>query len=275
MATLVFFHAHPDDEAMITAGTMAAAADAGHRVVLVVATGGEQGEPKPGVLEPGEELGSRRMAETQRSAEILGVDRVHFLGYLDSGMMGEPTNDDPRSFWRADVEEAATALAGLLGEDGAEALTIYDDGGTYGHPDHIQVHRVGRRAAELAGLPPERLFAATLNRARMQAMRSTFAAAGADLTEPGVEERVEADFDPDTMGVPEEQITHEIDVSGLADRKRRSMRAHQSQISDDDYMMRMPPDRFRLVFGTESYVCLGRARPPDEPVLTDPWAGLG
>jgi LmbE family N-acetylglucosaminyl deacetylase len=132
VATLVFFHAHPDDESMIAAGTMAAAADAGHRVVMVVATRGEQGEPKPGVLAPGEQLGRRREAETQRSAEILGVERVHFLGYVDSGMMGEPTNDDPASFWQADVDEAATALAALLAEEGADALTIYDEWGTYG-----------------------------------------------------------------------------------------------------------------------------------------------
>ena len=96
---------------------MAKAAGAGHRVVLVVATRGEHGEPVPGVLDDGEQLSVRRIAETHESAEVLGVDRVEFLGYVDSGMMGEPTNDEPGSFWQADVDEAAARLAAILGEE--------------------------------------------------------------------------------------------------------------------------------------------------------------
>jgi LmbE family N-acetylglucosaminyl deacetylase len=95
MATLVCFHAHPDDESIATGGTMALAARAGHRVVLVLGTRGEQGEPVPGVLAEGEQLWERRVVETHRSAEILGVERVEFLGYEDSGMMGEPTTPTP------------------------------------------------------------------------------------------------------------------------------------------------------------------------------------
>src|SRR5919112_679779 len=102
MATLVCFHAHPDDEAIATGGTMAKAAADGHRVVLVLATRGEHGEAEPGVLREGETLGSRRVAETIRAAEILGVSRVEFLGYEDSGMIGTPENDRPASFWRCD-----------------------------------------------------------------------------------------------------------------------------------------------------------------------------
>ena len=264
MATLVFFHAHPDDEAMATAGTMAAAADDGHRVVLVLATRGEQGEPKPGVLAPGEALASRRVAETRRSAEILGVDRVHFLDYLDSGMMGEPTNDDPACFWRADVEEAAASLAALLGVEGADALTIYDEWGTYGHPDHIQVHRVGRRAAELAGLAPDRVFEATINRTRVKELQAVEREKGGDEEAP----------DLDHLGVPDQMITHEVDVSAAAERKRRSMAAHRSQIADDDWFMQLSPERFRAVFGVESYIRLGTTRPAGQRPLADLWAGL-
>jgi len=93
MATLVCFHAHPDDESIATGGTMALAAEAGHDVVLVVATRGEHGEPVPGVLAEGEDLWRRRVVETHEAARLLGVGRVEFLGYEDSGMMGEPTND--------------------------------------------------------------------------------------------------------------------------------------------------------------------------------------
>ena len=98
MATLVSFHAHPDDESIATAGTMAKAKALGHRVVLVVATRGEHGEPVPGVLDDGEPLPVRRTAETYESARVLGVDRVEFLGYVDSGMVGTPTSEVPWSF---------------------------------------------------------------------------------------------------------------------------------------------------------------------------------
>src|SRR6266542_1327931 len=139
MATIVSFHAHPDDEAIPTGGSLALASDAGHRVVIVFATRGEHGEVAEGFLEPGEELWQRRVQEVQRAAELLGAHRVEFLGYTDSGMMGVPENDAPQSFWQADVEEAARRLASILSEERAEILTIYDQNGGYGHPDHIQV----------------------------------------------------------------------------------------------------------------------------------------
>jgi LmbE family N-acetylglucosaminyl deacetylase len=161
MATLVSFHAHPDDEAIACAGTMARAAAEGHRVVIVFGTRGERGEVIEGFLSPDEPLWQRRVAESHEAARIMGAHRVEFLGYTDSGMMGEPSNDDPACFWRADVEEAASRLAAILGEEEADALTIYDEIGGYGHPDHIQVHRVGVRAAERAGLAA--VYEATFN----------------------------------------------------------------------------------------------------------------
>jgi LmbE family N-acetylglucosaminyl deacetylase len=167
MATLVCFHAHPDDEAIATGGVMAAAADAGHRVVLVLATRGEHGEVDDGVLGEGETLAERRVLEVHAAAEILGVARVAFLDYVDSGMVGTPTNDEPGSFWSSDVEEAAQRLASVLREEQADVLTVYDAHGGYGHPDHIQVHRVGVRAAELAGTA--RVYEATMNRDHLKA----------------------------------------------------------------------------------------------------------
>src|SRR2546425_614292 len=148
--TLVLFHAHPDDESIDTGGVMRKAADEGHRVVVVLATKGEHGEVDDGFLDPGEELWQRRVKETQAAADILGVARIEFLGYVDSGMADTPENEKPDSFWQADIDEAAERLAGILRDERADILTIYDDNGLYGHPDHIQVHRVGARAAELA-----------------------------------------------------------------------------------------------------------------------------
>src|SRR3954468_6568184 len=168
MATLVSFHAHPDDEAIPTAGTLAKAAKDGHRVVLVFATKGEHGEVAEDFLDEGETLAERRVQEPHRSAEILGAQRTEFLGYVDSGMMGTPENDAPDSFWQADVGEAAERLAAILREEHADVITVYDDYGNYGHPDHIQVHRVGVRAAELAGTPE--VYELTMNRTEMQRM---------------------------------------------------------------------------------------------------------
>ena len=152
MATLVTFHAHPDDECIVTGGVMRKAFEEGHRVVLVVATRGEVGEI-PDFLDEGEELWQRRVKETHEAADLLGVARVEFLDYLDSGMAGDELNDRPGSFWTADVDEAARKLAAILEEEDASVLTTYDSFGGYGHPDHIQVHRVGVRAAEIAGTP--------------------------------------------------------------------------------------------------------------------------
>src|SRR5690606_28839417 len=133
----------PDDESIGTGGTLARAAAEGHRVVLVFATRGELGEVTDAFLDDGEQLGDRREAECHASAAVLGAQRVAFLGYRDSGMMGEPSNDDEQCFWQADVDEAADRLAAILRDEDADVITIYDDHGGYGHPDHIQVHRVG------------------------------------------------------------------------------------------------------------------------------------
>ncbi len=248
---------------------MAKAAEAGHEVTLVVATQGELGEPVPGVLADDEELWTRRVAETQQSAVVLGASRVEFLGYRDSGMMGEPTNDDPRAFWQADVEEAAARLAALLTDVGCDVLTIYDDHGNYGHPDHIQVYRVGRRAGELAEIPF--VFQATMNRdAIVRSIReraADFAELEAAGRGPGIDDNTD-------MGSPEALITHAIDVSDFIDHKRRSMRCHESQISPDDFFLAMPVEGFRQAFGTEWFIAEGTGRGADEPFGGDLFAGL-
>jgi LmbE family N-acetylglucosaminyl deacetylase len=244
MATLVTFHAHPDDEAIACGGTMAKAAAAGHRVVLVTATGGEQGEVADDFLRPDETLAQRRQEELAEAARILGVARVELLGYRDSGMVGTPANDDPDCFWRAPVEEAAARLAKVLVEERPDVFTVYDERGNYGHPDHIQVHRVGVRAAELAGV--ERVFEATINRDEMRRIFRWVAELGlAGLPDiEGVD---------DEMGLPEAIITTAIDVSVQLEVKRRAMAAHASQIPPDSFFLTMPEPAFAVAFGTEWY----------------------
>ena len=244
MATLVSFHAHPDDECIACGGVIRKAADQGHRIVLVVATRGEQGEVAEGFLADGEQLWERRVAETRASAGILGAQRVEFLGYTDSGMMGTPANAAPGSFWTANVDEAAKKLAAILDEERADALTCYDDHGGYGHPDHIQVHRVGMRAAELAGT--QRVFQATMNRDQIMRGREMFAQAGEDIETP--------DIDENEFGTPEAEITAAVDVTPYLDYKRRAMRAHTSQISEQSFFLAMPDEAFQFAFGTEWFI---------------------
>jgi LmbE family N-acetylglucosaminyl deacetylase len=255
MATMVCFHAHPDDESIATGGTMAAAATAGHRVVLVLATRGENGEVDEGFLDEGETLTERRERETLASAEILGVAAVEFLGYTDSGMMGTPENDLPGSFWTADVEEAAQRLADILRAEQAEVLTVYDSNGNYGHPDHIQVHRVGVRAAELAGTP--QVYEATINRDEMRRGM-------AELAEQGMLPGEAPDFEEFELGVSEDVLTTRVDVSPWLAQKRASMRAHASQIGETSFFLSMPDDAFASAFGVEWYIRRGVATPVEE-----------
>ncbi len=259
MLTLVCFHAHPDDEAIATGGTMMKAAAAGHNVVLVMATRGEQGEPAEGVLKQGERLGDRREQEARAAAQILDVSRIEFLPYEDSGMMHEPANRNPACFWQADVEDAASKLAAILVDVNADVLTLYDDHGGYGHPDHIQVHRVGHRAAEMAGV--RQVFESTMNRNQIIEQIDYFRENDENS------ETVDLEIDLETIGTPENQITHAVNVEAFADRKRNAMKAHASQITKDSFFLAMPDAIFSKAFGTEWYIDAGCIRSGD--FLTD------
>lgn len=247
MPNLVFFHAHPDDESIATAGTMLKAARLGHRVVLLVATGGELGEVGEGVLAEGETLGERRAAEVEASAKLLGVSRFEMLGYHDSGMAGDASNDHPHAFWRADTEEAGARVAEILLEEKADLLTIYDPNGGYGHPDHIKVHQVGTRAAEIAGV--EKVYWATMNRDQIKRQLAVLEAAEALLDDERRERATE-----DNFGMPEAEITHAIDVSDVLEEKRAAMKAHASQITDESFFLTMNAEQYNQAFGTEWYV---------------------
>ena len=259
MSTIVSFHAHPDDESILCGGTLAKAAKEGHRVVLVTATRGEHGEVPAGFLSAGETLGQHREIELREAARILGVDRVEFLGYVDSGMRGEPTNSAPGAFWSADIEEGAGRLAKILLQEAADVLTLYDSNGAYGHPDHIQVHRVGIRAAQIARTPF--LFEATLNREHVVGLRDN---------QP--EDQPAPPDIGDEIGLPAGKITTTVDVTDFLEAKRSAMTAHRSQMSDESFFLAMPPEQFRLAFGIEWFRQLptevgGRSR--SENLLSD------
>lgn len=270
MSTLVCFHAHPDDEAIATGGTMARAAATGHRVVLVVATDGSFGEV-PDDLARGETLADRRRDETVRSAKALGIDRVDHLGYRDSGMTGWEGNAHPGSFLQADPAEAAGRLAAVLVDERADVLTIYDWHGGYGHPDHIQVHRVGKLAAELVAddLPGLRVLESTMNRDEMRRGIAMARSLGEDFS-PEVDDG--ESFDPDgpmddghPMGTPEAEITLSIDVTAFVEQKRAALSAHASQVSDQSFFLRMPTEMFAHAFGREWFIEHDRDPSPAGP----------
>ena len=248
--TLVFVHAHPDDEALLTAGTMARAVAEGQRVVLVVATDGAAGLAS---RELSVGLAARRSAELDESCRAIGVHRLVRLGYADSGLHGdaEGASDGPVPLCRVPVEESAAALAAVLVEEAADVLVTYDPNGGYGHPDHVRVHELGVRAADLTGTP--RVFEATVPR---------------DLLLRGIRlagrvYRFPPEFDPTSFErafTASADITHRVDVRRYLDQKRASMAAHASQATADDgdrtlaAFLRMPRPLFRRVFGTEFYV---------------------
>ena len=262
MATVVFFHAHPDDEAIATGGTMAQLSDAGDRVVVVTATGGELGELPEDGLAQGESLADRRMTELAEAGRILGVHRQVMLGYLDSGMAGASTNTVAGCFAAADVGEAAARLAAVLEEESADVVVTYDEHGGYGHPDHIQVHRVGMAAARLAGTPV--VYLATMNRDRLASLTRQAEEAGTPV--PDVTDV------RDEMGEPQSRLTTEVDVTGAIDRKRASMRAHASQITESSFFLAMPDDLFSTVWGREWFI---RVHPPAPDGYDGPFeAGL-
>jgi LmbE family N-acetylglucosaminyl deacetylase len=242
--TVVFFHAHPDDEALLTSGTMAKLAAQGHRVVLVVATAGEAGLSAAEHRSDGR-LGDRRLAELDASATAVGVQRLEMLGYADSGLASAPTPTSPAGpsrFVDADRQEVIGRVAAILEQEQASVLTSYDASGGYGHPDHLAVHAVGAAAAELAGTPV--VLEATVPRDRSRRV----------------------DLEPWARAYSAAvEVTHCIDVRGQARQRRVSMRAHASQATADSgprtlgIFTRIPPPLFGLIFGREWY---RQSRPP-------------
>lgn len=243
----MFVHAHPDDEALLTAGTMAKAVSAGHRVVLVMATDGGAGLARTEI----NDLAAARAGELQTSASLLGVHRTVHLGYPDSGLDGST----PGGFASCPTDEIADRLANIVSEEAADILVGYDASGGYGHPDHLHVHRAARLAAgTLAASGREvRLFEATLPREPIA--RAVHLAAALHATPRG--------FDPtefDHAWTPRGLITHRVNVRDHLAAKRAAQAAHASQAGADNgvrtlqVLGALPGPVARLLLGTEFYV---------------------
>ena len=252
--TLVSFHAHPDDEALLTGGTLARAAAEGHRVVLVTATAGEAGLSDEDGHRGG--LGRRRLAELEAAARALGCARWELLGYADSGWdpSGTTTPEDG-CFSRLAPSVPAARLAEILREEQADVLTVYDAGGGYGHPDHVQVHRVGVLAAELAGTPV--VLEASVDRDLLVRV------AGALKRVPGVS-RLVPPSGFRTAFLPRSELTHRVDVRAHLAAKTAALAAHASQTGGGGsvrtvaLLLRTPRPLLGLVLGAEWFRERGR-----------------
>src|SRR5262249_27994845 len=270
---LMLGHAHPDDESIGTGATMAKYAADGAGVTLVTCTLGELGEiipPDPAHLAWDREnrLGEHRIAELAAACAALGVSDHRFLGgpgrWHDSGMMGTPANDWDGAFWRADVDEAARVLLDVIKDVQPQVLVTYDSNGFYGHPDHIQAHRVAWRAFELADGLVRKFYATAIPKSVLaEGLRMARAARESGAGESagfGFESAESVDDLP--FGVPDEQVTTEIDASAYLDAKLAAMRAHASQIAVDSPFFALSNGVARRAFGTEYYTLLAGPRGP-------------
>jgi N-acetyl-1-D-myo-inositol-2-amino-2-deoxy-alpha-D-glucopyranoside deacetylase len=263
---LLLVHAHPDDESIGNGVTMAKYAAEGAHVTLVTCTLGEEGE----ILVPdlahlaadaGDELGQHRVGELATAMEALGVRDHRFLGgpgrYRDSGMMGLPTNDRPECFWQADLDEAAGLLVEVIREMRPQVVVTYDANGGYGHPDHIQAHRVAMRGVELAadstfgsGTPWQvaKVYWNALPDSRLRESIRRLRDAGDTTTFE--------DMDPDSdipMATPDELVTTAVDGMAHVDAKLAAMRAHATQITVDGPFFALSNNLGNEVWGVEFY----------------------
>ena len=252
--TLMAVHAHPDDESISTGGILARYAAEGVRVVLVTCTDGSCGDGPDGVKpgEPGHDpaaVAEARRKELERSCEALGIQHLELLDYPDSGMMGWAQNDEPGSFWTTPVDVAAEKLAGLFRQYEPQVVVTYDANGFYGHPDHIQAHRITVAADRLTAIP-SKLYWTAVPRSRM-------AEFGQRLRELGLFDDSETDGSEapprEEWGTPDEEITTTVDVSGHTDAKYDSLECHASQ-AENIFFLRMGREMFGEMMGFETYV---------------------
>jgi N-acetyl-1-D-myo-inositol-2-amino-2-deoxy-alpha-D-glucopyranoside deacetylase len=265
---LLLVHAHPDDETIGTGATMAKYAAEGAHVTLVTCTLGEEGEilvPSLAHLASDQQdgLGQHRIGELAAACAALGVTDHRFLGgpgrWRDSGMMGTPQNDRPGCFWRADLDEASRALVAVIREVRPQVVVTYDDNGGYGHPDHIQAHRVTVAAVEQAADPayaPETGEPWTVAKLYWTAFPKSVLQAGIDhLKASGETNFFGADSADDLpFGIPDEQVTTEIDARAHLDAKVAAMRAHATQISVDGPFFALSDNVGQQAMGREFYV---------------------
>ncbi|UPK74091.1 N-acetyl-1-D-myo-inositol-2-amino-2-deoxy-alpha-D-glucopyranoside deacetylase [Nocardioidaceae bacterium SCSIO 66511] len=295
---LLLVHAHPDDETIGNGATMAKYAAEGAQVTLVTCTLGELGEvlvPELAHLAADQDdgLGEHRIGELTKAMEILGVNDHRFLGgagrYRDSGMIhtddgaaAVPPDVSDDSFWRADLLEAALHLVEVIREVRPQVLLTYDEFGAYGHPDHVQAHRVAHYAASLAAVPSYRrdlgeawdipkIYWNAMSASRMREGLRAIRATGDTTTFEGM--------DPDGQLPPmvseDIDLDAEIDGTAYVEAKLDAMRAHATQITDDSPFFAFSNDIGNQVWGVEHYrLAKGASSAPDGELESDLFGGV-
>jgi N-acetyl-1-D-myo-inositol-2-amino-2-deoxy-alpha-D-glucopyranoside deacetylase len=263
--SLLFVHAHPDDETIGTGASMAKYAADGANVTLVTCTLGEEGEVLVPALEgiaagKGDQLGGWRIHELEEACRALGVIDHRFLGgagcYRDSGMMDTPANDNPRCFWRADLDEAAGQLIEVIREVRPQVVVTYDDFGGYGHPDHIQAHRVTVRAVEQTRDIVQKFYYTAVPRSFIAASIKAMKEQGHEFF-GGIENAEDVPFARD-----DDAITAQVDARDYLDHKVAAMRAHATQIEVDGPFFALSNHIGQKAFGLEHYVLMAGERGP-------------
>jgi N-acetyl-1-D-myo-inositol-2-amino-2-deoxy-alpha-D-glucopyranoside deacetylase len=273
----LFVHAHPDDETINNGVTMAKYAAEGVHVTVVTCTLGEEGE----VLVPelahlaadrDDALGEHRIGELAAAMEAIGVRDFRFLGgpgrYRDSGMMGEASNDRPECFWQAGLDEAAGHLVEVIREVRPQVVVTYDDNGGYGHPDHIQAHRVTMRAVELAAASSDdgsepwevaKLYWVVLPKSWWRESLRALRAAGDVTTFEGLDPEGEL-----PMGVDDDVVTTVVDAPEHVEAKLAAMRAHATQITVDGPFFALSNNLGNQVWGREAYALVRGELGPEQ-----------
>ncbi|MGY1699229.1 N-acetyl-1-D-myo-inositol-2-amino-2-deoxy-alpha-D-glucopyranoside deacetylase [Geodermatophilus sp. SYSU D00766] len=274
---LLLVHAHPDDETINNGATMARYVAEGARVTLLTCTLGEEGEvlvPELELLGPehADQLGGYRIGELRAAMDALGVTDWRFLGgpgrYRDSGMIGTPANARPRAFWNADLDEAVASAVAVVREVRPQVVVTYDENGGYGHPDHIQAHRVAMAAVEAAADPGYRpdlgeawdvakVYWCCVPRSVLQQGAEAMAALG----EESPFDRL-GDVDDIPFAVPDEQVTAAVDGRAHAGAKDAAMRAHATQITVDGPFFALSNNLGQEVLGVEYYRLVRGRRGP-------------
>lgn len=281
--TIMAVHAHPDDECFGGGGTLARYAAEGCNAILVTCTNGEEGE----IVDPDMDaeaikprLGDVRIGELNAAVGILGITHLELLGYRDSGMVDTPSNEDPRCFNKADIDEATGRLVAVIRRHKPDVLFTYAEDGGYGHPDHIMAHRITVAAFDAAGDPdrypdagepwtPSKLYYTTwLARSQVQALWHAARERNIPMTfgDPDAPE-------PPEWGTPDDEITARIDAREFVPAKLDSLRAHRTQIKRDSTFLQLPADLAREYFGREGFRrAQSRVAAPDQE--DDLFAGL-
>ncbi|HEY8600095.1 MAG TPA: PIG-L family deacetylase [Thermomicrobiales bacterium] len=289
--TLLVVHAHPDDECIGTGGALARYSAEGVRTVLITATLGDEGEihdPELVEEEARPRLATIREEELRRAVKVLSVSELELLGYRDSGMIDTPANAHPDNFHNANFEEAVGRVVRLIRRHRPQVVVTYNEDGGYGHPDHLQCHRVTAAAYDAAGDPtrfpgvgepwsPSKFYATAWSRELWQGLREEMQARGipfgderedegadeAEKSAAGEEQGAEAD---EPWGQPEESITAFIDTSPYWATAREALRQHRTQPLE--FFLKLPDDLAAKVYARDFFILLRAsvetARPEDD-----------